>query len=635
MHRTALLALPLVLLAGVAQPAMPLEATQAPGIGRIENWSGSGSVLREAQPVAPAAGLTLQANDIIRTDRGALTRLVLTDGSSIVVESDSELRVVKHDTVRQQTLVELLHGHVQATATPVTRPGGVFRLRTPTAEITALGTSVDVKTVSVAQTIDSTAIRLMDKDRPIADALAMLALDKTTPASLGKTNPQGEADLTFNALKSSKVRLTTAGAAPWELTNLVKLILSVEVETCRDGSHTLFLVGPEGELPRARSGCERKRMDGPLTWGHPRQEIIDLDRGKITDGADRPARATDYRLTLARTPGGWELPEDGGAVASTVVMGLDHSVAVRSLDPAITDFTHVLPGQLASVTRAQPPSLPWGLNDPYVQGALRLLAEAENPPDPRAKPPDVVWTLPSTVRDFGSNGQPCRPTWIVNGVVVAATPAEQDFEITGLGTSTGHALQVSVTSASTCALYFFVSDGTILRAKGYAARLAMSLLVDVAPIKDFQKMITIGGFIRVVITRNARGAATKVQQLMPLRSYCVELHKLAPHQKTEYTFAGEDDTRTLGPYRYYVDKAFKLVLSQQLPLGSSVSLDSLTQWSLWAALEDLNEKDFFEEFTKLVHKNFDAQKKKWDKAAQQQTEKSAREMWDLMQRILH
>lgn len=80
-----------------------------------------------------------------------------------------------------------------------------------------------------------------------------------------------------------------------------------------------------------------------------------------------------------------------------------------------------------------------------------------------------------------------------------------------------------------------------------------------------------------------------------------------------------------------VNRTFKLVQTRQLTLTQNHGLDSVLQWSLWSKLEKLSDKKFMEEFNKLVHKNYDSQKKKWDKAAEQQADASGRELWKLVQ----
>jgi hypothetical protein len=118
-----------------------------------------------------------------------------------------------------------------------------------------------------------------------------------------------------------------------------------------------------------------------------------------------------------------------------------------------------------------------------------------------------------------------------------------------------------------------------------------------------------------------------------LRGYCLELHKLAPHAKTSYKFADAGDMQKMAPSLKVMETANKLAAMRQL--GSQMhTLDSIVQWSLWASREKMNAKEFREEFFKLVEKNYEGQKKKFDKNAKANTEKMVSDLWPLVQKVL-
>jgi len=79
-------------------------------------------------------------NDLLRTDRGGRARLSLRDGSILSLGSNSEFKVVEHDPVGQQTLVQLNFGKVRSRVVSINQPGGRFEVRTPVAVINVLGT---------------------------------------------------------------------------------------------------------------------------------------------------------------------------------------------------------------------------------------------------------------------------------------------------------------------------------------------------------------------------------------------------------------------------------------------------------------------------------------------------------------
>lgn len=132
----------------------------------------------------------------------------------------------------------------------------------------------------------------------------------------------------------------------------------------------------------------------------------------------------------------------------------------------------------------------------------------------------------------------------------------------------------------------------------------------------------------------AAGVPPGGEATMFLRSYCLELHKLAPHPKTEYKFADEGEQEKLGTNYGIVDRAFRLVQTREIKLSQFHNVDSVIQWSLWASLEGMDQKKFHEEYFKLVRKNYEAKKMKWDKDAERMIEASAVELWSDVQRVL-
>jgi len=85
-------------------------------------------------------GETLYWNDLVKTDRGGRARITLEDQSILSLGSQAELRIVKQDVRTQQTSLQLAYGRLRAEVTTVTRQGGSFQLRTPTAVAGVIGT---------------------------------------------------------------------------------------------------------------------------------------------------------------------------------------------------------------------------------------------------------------------------------------------------------------------------------------------------------------------------------------------------------------------------------------------------------------------------------------------------------------
>jgi len=79
-------------------------------------------------------------NDVLRTEGGGRARVQLRDGSILSLGSNSELKIVQHDPATQQTELELNYGRVRSRVTQITKPGGKFEVKTPTAVAGVVGT---------------------------------------------------------------------------------------------------------------------------------------------------------------------------------------------------------------------------------------------------------------------------------------------------------------------------------------------------------------------------------------------------------------------------------------------------------------------------------------------------------------
>lgn len=510
-------------------------------IGTIENSAGSAFVLHEVKALPATAGAILQLNDIVRTETGGLLRLVLADGSALLVQENTELRIVKFDTDQQQTLVELLHGRILAEVAPYTKPSGRFEVVTPTASVLAIGTTLAVETTST-QT---------------GNTLTQRELENL---------PTTQRDL------SSLIKMAGAVANP--------------IKPTKPSNST----------------------------GQPSQPTSLLD---ISPGAQ--SGKTTFSL------------RDYFGVNSTIVGSLNHFVALSSPDPNGPGLKLLLPGQSAEIGRNDIHDYGADLGGPIMKDKLWFWG-SYGKSDIRAT---------RTMRDFGPNGQPCTPGIVVNGQPVATGDAMPnfDYKVLGAGTSTGNALQVHVTNKGVCPLYFYVPAGTVLQPKGFTERVITGLLFGsgVPNLKDFQKMITFGIFLRLgplglVTAEPPVLASSDVTE--PMRSYCVQLHKLAPHPKTEYKFGDEGDQKEYGDSLSVLSRVFQLLQTRQLQSSAGHGLDSIIQWSLWAKLEKMDQKEFVDAYEKLVKKNFEAKNQKIDKETERRVKDSEQDLWNLVQVVL-
>ena len=135
-------ALALVATAGAAAPDTPAPTgTKAGSITALLPLANivRGPAKQEVTAVAKK-GDDVVWNDLVRTDKGGRARITLLDQSILSVGSQAELRILKHDPKSQQTSIEVGYGRVRMEVTPVTRQGGSFEIKTPTAVAGVIGT---------------------------------------------------------------------------------------------------------------------------------------------------------------------------------------------------------------------------------------------------------------------------------------------------------------------------------------------------------------------------------------------------------------------------------------------------------------------------------------------------------------
>jgi hypothetical protein len=112
--------------------------------GSVSALLPSASIVRAGSTTAAAPGAEVQENDLLRTDDHGRVRIKLADQSVLSIGVKSQLRVARHDTTSRQTSVELNFGKLRAQIAKITRAGGRFEVRTPTAVAGFIGTNFGV-----------------------------------------------------------------------------------------------------------------------------------------------------------------------------------------------------------------------------------------------------------------------------------------------------------------------------------------------------------------------------------------------------------------------------------------------------------------------------------------------------------
>lgn len=128
--------------------------------------------------------------DLLRTSEQGRMRVDLADGSLLTLGAKSDLRVVKVDLATQQSSIDLLYGRVRATVAHITKPGGNFTLRTPTAVVSLLGSAVAID-ASMTATPASGDVRTLPLhevpgvERTVVYALENVAAVRNIDAAVG------------------------------------------------------------------------------------------------------------------------------------------------------------------------------------------------------------------------------------------------------------------------------------------------------------------------------------------------------------------------------------------------------------------------------------------------------------------
>ena len=118
-------------------------------VGNVANLVPAASITREKKTAEAKVADAVWLNDVLRTNKAGRMRLKLADGSLLSVGSAAELRVAKHDPNAQQSEIELLYGAMRGEVQSVTKKGGYFTIKTPTAAIGVIGTTVGAEVVQM------------------------------------------------------------------------------------------------------------------------------------------------------------------------------------------------------------------------------------------------------------------------------------------------------------------------------------------------------------------------------------------------------------------------------------------------------------------------------------------------------
>jgi hypothetical protein len=180
-------------------------------------------------------GEDLVWQDLVKTDKGGRARITLADQSILSLGSQAELRIVKHDARAQQTALEMTYGRIRAQVSSITRDGGSFQLRTPTAVAgvigTDFGTDASVPGVTTLLCISGT-VQVGNSDPSVPGTVPCTAGQTTTIKSgLPPTPPVPATQQQINQLIADTEPAVISAFAP------ASALVGATVDTVATGTH--------------------------------------------------------------------------------------------------------------------------------------------------------------------------------------------------------------------------------------------------------------------------------------------------------------------------------------------------------------------------------------------------------------
>ncbi len=168
--------------------ALPVDLLRAdPDEARIAGFRGAATLNQDGRSAVPAAGQAVREGAVLSTGANAFVRLALSDGSHVVVPSNSRVRVSRlrryaiNGAVDHALTVEA--GRAESRVTPRRRPGG-FAIRTPVSVSAVRGTDFRV---SFDDDADRSSTEVLEGAVAIASGQAetLAAADQGVSAAAG------------------------------------------------------------------------------------------------------------------------------------------------------------------------------------------------------------------------------------------------------------------------------------------------------------------------------------------------------------------------------------------------------------------------------------------------------------------
>lgn len=217
-HRTVALALLFSFIPAVmAQPPMPSGQTAGEIRALIPGATRNGGKAKLHQE--------LVWNDVLKTNPSGRLRVGFRDGSFLSVGNGSELKVAQHDEATQQTSLELNYGRVRSQVSSITRAGGKYEVKTPTAVAGVIGTDFEVAFINGVTVVNvfSGAVVVTSLLGTMASVTVGAGQSVTVSAS-GEISALGPLDAAVTDVLPEATQVATAGpVAQAGVSNLVTI----------------------------------------------------------------------------------------------------------------------------------------------------------------------------------------------------------------------------------------------------------------------------------------------------------------------------------------------------------------------------------------------------------------------------
>ncbi len=302
-------------------------------------------------------------------------------------------------------------------------------------------------------------------------------------------------------------------------------------------------------------------------------------------------------------------------VNGTIVVPLVHDAVVIGQEGSSPLILNTLRGGFLP-SKGSPVEVGVLLNGKNVQ--LQPVSDKLPSPETIAEFNTIIESLKSNV---DINGNFCIGELIENGV--SDSPNPQAGTSFGGNASSTPLFNAHAWNISSCPATGIVTNGAVFvpshklgaKGKGLFGALAGAAIgaatgvtvIPVPELKDEQDGISEGLTFTIPPTSGPENSPPNVspkgggkepsaakpnEVIIPVPSYCLDLHKLAPHPQVVYKFADENKQRELGKYGEVGNRIFRAVQSREVQLPPGVSLALGKQWTSWALREGLDAKKF-------------------------------------------